>query len=153
MRYKQLRTSQLQDDRDIRPDQPERPVGDGRCVWRTAPCFLSCHSSDITGLQADPATLRLLQQRGASAADGGGGGGGGGAEADGPQDGRLPNHVYASDPSEDAPELPADPGKGPGHGQRRARGEADMVEPEHGTASASALTAAGSGGKACCVMV
>ncbi len=40
---------------------------DGRCVWRTAPFRLSCHKTDITGLQADPTTLRLLQQYGAVA--------------------------------------------------------------------------------------
>ncbi len=38
---------------------------DGRCVWRTAPFSLSCRKTDITGLQADPTTLRLLQQYGA----------------------------------------------------------------------------------------
>ncbi len=39
---------------------------EARCVWRTAPSSLSCRKTDITGLQADPTTVRLLQQYGAA---------------------------------------------------------------------------------------
>jgi hypothetical protein len=37
----------------------------GRCVWSTAPLTLSCCDADITGLQADENTVRLLRRHGA----------------------------------------------------------------------------------------
>ncbi len=54
----------------IGSDRGVEQYRDGRCLWRTAPFSLSCRKTEITGLQADPTTLRLLQQYGAVSASG-----------------------------------------------------------------------------------